>query len=64
MVIRYPEEVVELALAHVNSDATRAAYARSELIDKRRHLMDDWARFCRHGAPAAGDVVPMRRPAI
>ncbi|MGK2913907.1 MAG: tyrosine-type recombinase/integrase [Porticoccaceae bacterium] len=55
----YPEEVVELALAHVNSDATRAAYARSELIDKRRLLMDDWARFCRHGAPG-GDVVPIR----
>ncbi len=55
----YPEEVVELCLAHVNSDATRAAYARSELIDKRRVLMDDWARFCRHGAPT-GDVVPIR----
>lgn len=55
----YPEEVVELCLAHVNSDATRAAYARSELIDKRRLLMDDWAQFCRHGVPA-GDVVPIR----
>ncbi len=45
----YPEEVCELALAHVNSDATRAAYARSELIDKRRLLMKDWERFCREG---------------
>ena len=43
----YPDEVSELALAHVNSDATRAAYARSELIDKRRLLMADWERFCR-----------------
>lgn len=47
----YPEEVCELALAHVNSDATRAAYARSELIDKRRLLMADWERFCREGVP-------------
>jgi integrase len=47
----YPEEVCELALAHVHSDATRAAYARSELIEKRRLLMSDWGRFCREGLP-------------
>lgn len=57
----YPEEVVELCLAHVNSDATRAAYCRSELIDKRRVLMDAWAEYCRHGAPVGGDVVPLYR---
>lgn len=45
----YPEEVCELALGHVNSDATRAAYARGELIDKRRHLMADWERFILKG---------------
>lgn len=45
----YAEEVVELALAHVNSDATRAAYARSELIDKRRRLMADWQHYCLNG---------------
>lgn len=54
-----PEEVVELCLAHVNSDATRVAYARSELIDKRRVLMDRWAEFCR-GEHQTGDVVPIR----
>lgn len=41
----YPDEVSELALAHINSDKTRAAYARSQLIDKRRELMNDWDRF-------------------
>jgi integrase len=45
----YADEVSELSLAHVNSDATRAAYARSELIDKRRLLMSDWEYFCQHG---------------
>ena len=55
----YPDEVCELALAHVNSDSTRAAYARSELIDKRRLLMADWERYCYKGKPA-GKVVPMR----
>lgn len=57
----YPEEVCELALAHINSDATRAAYARSELIDKRRLLMADWERFCREGLPAKGKVISMRQ---
>ncbi|MDO8862998.1 site-specific integrase [Haliea sp. E1-2-M8] len=32
----YAEEVPELALARVNSDLTGTAYARGELIDKRR----------------------------
>lgn len=52
----YPEEVCELALAHVNSDATRAAYARSELIEKRRNLMAVWERFCREGLSSKGKV--------
>ena len=42
----YPDEVSELALAHVNSDATRAAYARGELLPKRTRLMRDWAKYC------------------
>ncbi len=42
----YPDEVSELALAHVSSDATRAAYARDELLPKRALLMRDWAKFC------------------
>jgi integrase len=42
----YHDEVSELALAHVNSDETRAAYARSQLIEKRRLLMGEWKEFC------------------
>lgn len=59
---RFPDEVSELALAHVNSDATRAAYARSELIEQRRKLMDDWARFCNKPLES-GQVVPLRKKA-
>lgn len=43
---RHPDEVSELALAHINSDATRAAYARDELLAKRTRLMADWSKFC------------------
>jgi integrase len=56
----YPDEVSELALAHVSSDATRAAYARDELLPKRVLLMRDWAKFC-GTIPKKGDVIPIRR---
>ena len=38
-------EVVEAALAHVVGNQTEAAYARSDLFERRRRLMDDWARY-------------------
>ena len=41
----HPREVVEAALAHTVRDQTEAAYARSDLFERRRHLMDDWADY-------------------
>ena len=55
----YADEVSELALAHVNSDATRAAYARDELLPKRTQLMRDWARYCAT-LPRKSTVTPIR----
>lgn len=43
----HPDEVSELALAHVNSDSTRAAYARDALLGPRKLLMQEWADYCR-----------------
>ena len=40
-----PREVCELALAHVNSDRVEAAYRRSDLFERRRALMEDWAAY-------------------
>ena len=56
----YPEEVVELSLAHVNNDATRAAYARDELLPRRAKLMQDWARYCNAAPNAAATVTNIR----
>ncbi len=56
----HPREVIEAALAHVVRNQTEAAYARSDLFERRRRLMDDWMRYldgpCRQAAtaPAAG----------
>jgi integrase len=54
----FPNELSEAALAHVIGDKTEAAYARSDLIEKRRQLMDAWAAYC-DGA-ATDNVVPLR----
>lgn len=42
----YADEISELALSHVNSDATRAAYARDDLLEVRRELMEQWGQYC------------------
>jgi len=56
----YADEVSELALAHVSTDATRAAYARDELLPKRAKLMRDWAKHLEAAQAASASVVPMR----
>jgi integrase len=40
-----PRELAETALAHVVGDATERAYARSDLLDRRREMMQRWAKF-------------------
>jgi integrase len=41
----WPHEVKEAALAHVVKNAVERAYRRTDLFDRRRVLMDAWARF-------------------
>lgn len=51
-VAKVPREVAEKCLAHtVGSDVERA-YARSDLLDQRRQLMDQWSRFVTGSAEA------------
>lgn len=42
----YPREVIEMALAHAIGNKVEAAYRRGDLFEKRRHLMQAWAKFC------------------
>jgi integrase len=42
----FPREVAEAALAHVVGDKVEAAYRRGDLFEKRRRLMEAWARHC------------------
>ena len=54
----HPREVVEAALAHAVRNQTEAAYARSDLFERRRQLMEDWSAYL---AEVRGQVVPLRR---
>ena len=42
----FPNEVVEMALAHAISNKVEAAYRRGDLFAKRRQLAEAWATFC------------------
>jgi integrase len=50
----FPREVAEAALAHAVGDRTERAYRRGDALEKRRKLMDAWARYCepKHGCEA------------
>ena len=59
----FPREVIEMAMAHQLKDKAEAAYARGNLIDKRRRLMADWADYCDMELGQAGSVTPIRKGA-
>ena len=41
----FPREICEAALAHLVGDEVERAYARSDLLEKRRKLMEAWATY-------------------
>ena len=55
----FPREIAEAALAHAVGDAVERAYRRGDALERRRKLMDAWARYCEMGPSAK--VVPLKR---
>lgn len=41
----YPRELAEMALAHFIGSEVERAYRRSDMLEKRREMMEDWAGF-------------------
>lgn len=41
----WPDHLSEAALAHVDPNQVRAAYARSDLLEERRPMMQQWASY-------------------
>jgi integrase len=46
----YPNEMLELAIAHVIDSKAEAAYRRGDQLEKRHALMADWQRFAESGS--------------
>jgi integrase len=42
----YPNELLELAIAHAVGDKVEAAYRRGNMLAKRHQLMADWEAYC------------------
>jgi integrase len=61
----FSPDIAEAAIAHARGDKTVQAYARGSLFEKRRRLMDAWAKYCARspakGEPAKGTVVGIGR---
>jgi integrase len=55
---RADREVAEAALSHATGNEVERAYARSDLFDRRRALMDAWGRFAVGGT---GEVAALVR---
>jgi integrase len=58
----YPDEIRKAASGHTVGDAVQQAYQRTDLLNKRRNLMRDWANFLDKGSTkASAKVIPIRK---
>jgi integrase len=59
----HSNHVIEMCLAHSIGSEVEKAYRRTDLFNKRRALMEQWATFVSTAPKAAqkADVVPLRR---
>lgn len=42
----YPNEIAEISMGHSVGNAVERAYRRTDLVEKRRSLMQDWSNYC------------------
>lgn len=61
----FPAEIAEMALAHSVGSAVERAYRRTDLMERRRRLMQDWAAYCAQPPAERGgaDIIPIRASA-
>ncbi|WP_018440980.1 tyrosine-type recombinase/integrase [Trinickia symbiotica] len=57
----YPDSLAEMALAHAVENKVEGAYRRGDMLERRRTMMEEWARYCEgNKAP----VVPLKRVSV
>lgn len=54
-----PHAAIEQAMGHQVGNKVERAYRRTDLLEKRRELMETWGRYC--GAGAGGNIVQLRK---
>jgi integrase len=57
---RRDREVVEIARGHRFHGAVESRYARGDLLDERRKLIDAWACYLDTPPPASAEIIPLR----
>jgi integrase len=57
----YPDHLSEIALAHKDKDKVRAAYAREDLLEQRRPMMEAWAKVCTAPAGSVTNIKVAKR---
>lgn len=57
----FPREVAEAALAHAVGDAVEAAYARSDVFEKRRKMMERWSTYLSTSSATLVDLANFNR---
>ena len=57
----YPDDIRKAASGHTVGDSVQQAYQRTDLLEKRRNLMRDWANFLdKASTKASAKVIPIR----
>jgi len=60
----YPDEIRKAASGHTVGDSVQQAYQRTDLLEKRRRMMDEWAEFLdQAGRQNTSKVTRLRRKA-
>ena len=57
----YPDEIRKAASGHTVGDAVKEAYQRTDLLEKRRQLMNEWAKYCHMPPNPSGVVIKIGR---
>jgi integrase len=57
-VATFPHAIVEQAMGHQVGNEVERVYRRTDVLQKRRELMDAWAAYCE--PPAGETVIPIR----
>jgi integrase len=59
----HSNHVIEMCLAHAVGTDIEKVYRRTDLFNKRRNLLEQWATYCCSPPAATGAVLPLRKGA-